>query len=48
MKVYINDFLVNSIMNVLRLILPGKLYETLNQDLVETFMKCNLELQNQG
>jgi hypothetical protein len=48
MKVYINDFLVNSIMNVFRLILPGKLYETLNQDLVETFMKCNLELQNQG
>jgi hypothetical protein len=32
-------------MKVLRLILSPKLFETLNQDLIETLMKCNLEVQ---
>lgn len=30
MKVYVTDYLVNSIMNVFRIIFPAKLYETLN------------------
>jgi len=31
-------------MNVFKTILPHKLYESLNQDMIETLMKCNLEL----
>ncbi len=40
----LNDFLVNSILQTLKVILPDKLYEKLNQDYLDILMKCNIEL----
>lgn len=48
MRLEINDTVVKSIMKICKVILPPKLYESLNQDMIECFMKCNLEVANGG
>lgn len=40
----INDFLVDSILQSLKIVLPDKLYEKLIQDYLDIVMKCNIEL----
>jgi hypothetical protein len=44
LRLEINDFLVNSILQTFKVILPDKLYEKLNQDYLDILMKCNIEL----
>lgn len=48
MRLEINDTVVKSILKVCKVILPHKLYESLNQDMIECFLKCNLEVANGG
>ena len=44
MRLDINDFLVTSVLSALRVILPDKTYEKVNQDYIEMLLKCNIEL----
>lgn len=45
LRLHISDFLVKSILRVLRVILPSKVYENLYQDYLEVLTKSNVELQ---
>jgi hypothetical protein len=44
MRLEINDFLVRSILQAFRIVLPARIYENLTQDYLEILMKCNIEL----
>jgi hypothetical protein len=44
LRLEIKDFLVSSILQALKFVLPEKFYEKLNQDFLDILMKCNIEL----